>query len=263
MRENGLKTLWAADRPAVNGWLGIPSSAAAENMAQAGWDSLTVDLQHGLVDYQTAIGMLQAISTTATTPLVRVPWNEPGIIMKMLDAGAYGVICPMVNSRAEAEALVRACRYPPEGERSFGPVRATWYGGDDYAVKANETLLVLPMIETRKAVEHLDEILSTPGVDGVYVGPADLGLSHGFPAKGDRDEPELLEIIHAIAVAAKRHGKFAGIHCGAPAYARGMVEKGYRLVTIQADNQLLAAAARRAVELTRTGRAEGSGGGLY
>ncbi|MEM1314310.1 MAG: aldolase/citrate lyase family protein [Pseudomonadota bacterium] len=247
----------------MNGWLGIPSSAAAENMAQAGWDSLTVDLQHGLVDYQTAVGMLQAISTTDATPLVRVPWNEPGIIGKMLDAGAYGVICPMVNSRAEAEALVRACRYPPDGERSFGPVRAAWYGGADYAVKANETVLVLPMIETRAAVENLDEILSVPGVDGVYVGPADLGLSHGYPAKGDRDEEELLAIIRRIAERAATHGKSAGIHCGVPAYARRMIEDGYRLVTIQADNQLLNAAARRAVELTRHGVSEGSGGGLY
>jgi 4-hydroxy-2-oxoheptanedioate aldolase len=207
--------------------------------------------------------MLQAISTTDTTPLVRAPWNEPGIIMKLLDAGAYGVICPMINTREEAEALVRVCRYPPLGERSFGPVRAVWYGGPDYALKANETILVLPMIETRRAVENLDEILATPGVDGVYVGPADLGLSHGYPAKGDRDEPELLEIIHRIAARAAAHGKAAGIHCGAPAYARKMIEAGYGLVTIQADNQLLSAAARRAVDLTRDGASKGDGGGLY
>lgn len=263
MRENRLRTLWAEGKAAVNGWLGIPSSLAAENMAQAGWDSLTVDTQHGLVDYQAAVGMLQAISTSDATPLVRVPWNEPGIMGKMLDAGAYGIICPMVNTREEAEAMVRACRYPPEGERSFGPTRAVWYGGADYAEKANETVVVMPMVETRKAIENLDAILSTPGVDGVYVGPADLGLSHGFVAKGDRDEPELLAIIHRIAEAAARHGKVAGIHCGAPAYARKMIDAGYSLVTIQADAQLLNAAARRAVELTRHGASEGSGGGLY
>lgn len=263
MKTNGLRALWAQGGAAVNGWLGIPSAVAAENMAQAGWHSLTIDLQHGLVDYQTAVGMLQAICTTDTVPLVRAPWNEPGIVMKLLDAGAYGVICPMINTREEAEALVHICRYPPLGERSFGPVRATWYGGPDYALKANETLLVIPMIETRTAVQNLDEILSVNGVDGVYVGPADLGLSHGYPAKGDRDEPELLEIIYRIAERAKLHGKVAGIHCGAPAYARNMIEAGYQLVTIQADNQLLNAAARRAVQLTRDGASSVDGGGLY
>jgi len=263
MRENGLKTMWAEGRAAVNGWLGIPSAAATENMAQAGWDSLTVDMQHGLVDYQAAVSMLQAISLSDSTPLVRVPWNEPGIIMKLRDAGAYGVICPMVNSPEEAEAMVRAMRYPPDGERSFGPARAAWYGGADYAEKANETLLALPMIETRRAVESLDAILATPGVDGIYVGPADLGLSYGYPARGDRDEPELREIIRGIAETAEKHGKAAGIHCGAPAYAREMIEWGFKLVTVQADSMLLNSAARRAVALTRDGEAGGDGGGLY
>ena len=115
MRENTLKGIWRSGGAVINGWLGIPSSVAAENMAQAGWDSLTVDLQHGLVDYSDAVRMLQAISTTSTIPLARVPWLEPGIIMKMLDAGAYGVICPMINSRAECEAFVGACRYVPQG----------------------------------------------------------------------------------------------------------------------------------------------------
>ena len=103
-------------------------------MAHQGWDSLTIDLQHGVVDYQTAVGMLQAISTTAVVPMVRVPWLDPGIVMKMLDAGSYGVICPMINNRDEAETFVRACRYPPRGSRSMGPIRATLYAGDDYAV---------------------------------------------------------------------------------------------------------------------------------
>ncbi|MBL8674314.1 MAG: 2,4-dihydroxyhept-2-ene-1,7-dioic acid aldolase, partial [Rhodospirillales bacterium] len=120
MRENTVKRIWASGGAVVNGWLGIPSSVAAENMAQAGWDSLTVDLQHGLVDYQAGVGMMQAVCTTATMPLCRVPWNEAGIIMKMLDAGAMGVICPMINSRAECEAVVGACRYAPVGFRSVG-----------------------------------------------------------------------------------------------------------------------------------------------
>src|SRR5215813_2067648 len=141
MRENKVHSIWKSGGSALNGWLTIPSSWSAEVMANLGWDSVTIDMQHGLMDYQTALGMLQAISTTPTTPLVRVNWNEPGIIMKMLDAGAYGVICPMINSRAECEAFVGACRYHPQGYRSSGPIRATLYGGPDYHEKANDTIL--------------------------------------------------------------------------------------------------------------------------
>lgn len=251
MRENAVRSAWTSGGAVVNGWLGIPSSVAAENMAQAGWDSLTVDLQHGLVDYQAAVAMLQAITTTATVPMCRVPWNEPGIIGKMLDAGSYGIICPMVNTVAEARALVDACRYPPQGNRSFGPLRATWYGGADYFAHANDTVLVIPMIETRTAVENVDAIMATPGIDGCYIGPADLGISFGYGPKADRDEPELVAVIDTILAAAKKHGKSAGIHCGSTAYARQMIEKGFQLTTIQADNLLLANAAKAAVAAMR------------
>lgn len=257
MRENAVRAAWRSGGAVVNGWLGIPSGVAAENMAQAGWDSLTVDLQHGLVDYQTAVAMLQAITTTATVPMARVPWNEPGIIGKMLDAGAYGIICPMVNTREEAERLVDACLYPPKGNRSFGPLRATWYAGPDYFAGANDTVLVLPMIETRTAVENADAILSTPGIDGCYIGPADLGISFGYGPKADRDEPELVEVIDGIVATAKKHGKSAGLHCGSTAYARRAIEKGVQLVTIQADNLLLSNAAKAAVKEMR----DGGGGG--
>src|SRR5688500_15797495 len=138
MRENRLRTLWKAGQPAVNGWLAIPNGFSAETMAHQGWDSLTIDLQHGVVDYQAMVQMLQAISTTETVPVVRVPWLEPGIIMKALDAGAYGVIVPIVNTAAEAEAAVSACRYPPRGIRSHGPIRAALYGGRDYIARADE-----------------------------------------------------------------------------------------------------------------------------
>src|SRR3990172_10310953 len=137
MRENTVKTAWGAGGVTYGAWLGIPSSFSAEVVAHQGFDYITVDMQHGLIDYQMAVTMLQAISTTASMPFVRVPWNEPGIIGKMLDAGAYGVVIPMVNSRAEAEAAVGACRYAPKGYRSFGPIRASYYGGSDYATEAN------------------------------------------------------------------------------------------------------------------------------
>lgn len=247
MRENKVKSLWKEGKAVINGWLGIPSSIATENMAQAAWDSLTCDLQHGLVDYSTAVPMLQAISTSQATPLARVPWNEPGIIMKMLDAGAYGIICPMINSRAECEAFVGAMRYAPDGYRSFGPTRALWYAGADYAKEANANILAIAMIETKQALDNLDDILSTPGLDGIYIGPSDLGLSLGGIPKLDQTDPPIVEAIKTILRAAKKHGVHPGIHCGTTDYAKQAIAWGFELVTIAADNALLNLAAKTAV----------------
>ena len=257
MRENTIKSIWKKGGAVINGWLGIPSSIAAENMAQAGWDSLTVDLQHGHVDYQVGITMLQAITTTQTMPMARVPWCEPGIIMKMLDAGAYGIICPMINTRAECEAFVGACRYPPHGYRSFGPVRATWYGGADYFKHANDTLITMAMIETKRAMDNLDQILSVPGLDSLYVGPNDLAISLGFPPSGVPTDKVVMDAIRSIAVGAKKHGVAAGIHCGSTAMAKEMIAQGFQFVTLMADNAFLASAAKSAVAEMRQG---GSGG---
>src|SRR5256714_6988345 len=151
MAENKLKERWTAGKAAVNGGLAIPSGFSAEVMAQCGWDSVTVDMQHGVQDYQTMVQCFQAMDRVPVTKLVRVPWNEPGIIGKVLDGGAYGVICPMVNTREEAQALVSYCRYPPKGQRSNGPIRAAMYGvAGDYQKTANDEILVIPMIETRQ-----------------------------------------------------------------------------------------------------------------
>jgi 4-hydroxy-2-oxoheptanedioate aldolase len=240
MRENGLRQAWAAGRRTVNGWLSIPAPFAAEVMAHQGWDSLTIDLQHGLIDYQAAVGMLQAISTTDVVPLVRVPWLEPGILMKVLDAGAYGVICPMVNTAAEAELLVRACRYPPRGARSFGPIRASIYGGADYARHADRTVLVLAMIETAAAVDNLEAILAVDGLDGVYVGPSDLSSSLGYAPALDPEASEVVKTIEHILRSAKAKGLWAGIHTAAAAYALRMHALGFNFVSIGSDARLLA-----------------------
>lgn len=253
MRDNNIRAIWKRGGAVINGWLGIPSSVAAENMAQAGWDSLTVDLQHGLVDYQTAVTMLQAISTTATVPLARVPWLEPGIIMKLLDAGAYGIVCPMINSRAECEAFVGACRYPPRGYRSSGPIRAALYGGADYHEKANETILAMAMIETAEALDHLDEILSTPGLDGIYVGPSDLSLSFGLPPGLDKSDERMLAALTKIVEGCKRHKVVPGIHTGSTAYAKKAIAMGFRFVTLLGDARLLTMAGQQVVREMREG----------
>jgi 4-hydroxy-2-oxoheptanedioate aldolase len=259
MRENRIRSIWRDGGAVINGWLAIPSSLSAETMSHQGWDSLTVDQQHGMVDFQSAVAMLQAISTTDTVPITRVPWLEPGIIMKSLDAGAYGIICPMVNTRAQAEALVGACRYAPRGYRSFGPLRALMYAGPDYPEQADDTVLAIAMIETRQALDNLDEILSVPGLDGVYIGPSDLALSLGGRPKLDQTDPKVVEAIERILAAARSRGVVAGIHCGSAAYAAGMVERGFQLVTVMSDNLLMAAAAKRAVAELREGIGRGTG----
>ena len=198
MRPNRLRQIWREGGAAVNGWLQLPHGFAAEVMAAQGWDSLTVDLQHGPLGYDVALTLLQAISSSPVTPLARVPWNEPGIIMKMLDAGCYGIICPMINSAEEAQRFVGACRYPPKGYRSFGPTRVSFYAGADYGQHANDTVIALAMIETGQAVENLDAILDTPGLDGVYVGPADLSQSLGYQERVDLKHPDLVAILDRI-----------------------------------------------------------------
>lgn len=264
MRDNNVKAIWKRGGAVINGWLGIPSSVAAENMAQAGWDALTIDLQHGLVDYQAAVTMLQAISTTGTTPLARVPWLEPGIIMKLLDAGAYGIVCPMINSRAECEAFVGACRYAPKGYRSFGPVRATWYAGTDYYQHANDTVITMAMIETKQAMERLDEILSVPGLDAIYIGPNDLAITLGCAPSGTPTDPIVLDAIKFILAGAKKHGVAPGLHCGSTAMAKQMIEWGFQFTTLLADNALLANAAKSVVNEMRSGQpAAAKPGGMY
>lgn len=236
-------------KPVINGWLQIPSTVSAEVMAHQGWDSLTIDMQHGLVDYSNALPMLQAISTTDVTPLARVNWNEPGQLMKILDAGCYGIICPMVSNKAEAEKFVQACMYPPNGYRSFGPVRGLIYGGSDYAKHADNELLKFAMIETKESLNKLDEIMTTPGLDGIYIGPADLSLALGEEPGFDRPEntKAYAEILNILSHA-KKNNIYAGIHTGSTLYAKKMIEKGFNFVTIGADQRAMSAGAKKIVD---------------
>ena len=258
MRANTLRQIWARGEAVVNGWLSIPSAFSAEVMAHQGFDSLTVDMQHGVVDYQDAVTMLQAIATTPVMPLARVPWNDPARLMKILDAGAYGVICPMINTREEAEALVAACKYPPRGYRSWGPVRASLYAGADYGDHANEDLIVMPMIETAEALKNLEAILTVPGVDAVYVGPSDLSLALGCKPRLDQTDPPVVEAQQRIVEACKRHGVVAGIHNSTAAYALTMVAIGYQFVTLASDSRFLAARAAEEVGVVRKGAKSGT-----
>jgi 4-hydroxy-2-oxoheptanedioate aldolase len=259
MRENRLRTLWKSGGAAVNGWLAIPNSFATETMAHQGWDALTVDMQHGVVDYQAMVTMLQAISTTDTVPVVRVPWLEPGILMKTLDAGAYAVICPMVNTREDAQKLVAWTSYAPRGTRSYGPVRALLYGGADYPQHANDTIVRFAMIETAQALDNLDDILSVEGLDAIYIGPSDLSLSLGCKPTMDDLEPRAAQAVDHILARAKAHGLIAGIHNTSPESALARIAKGFQFVTVSSDARLIAAGAQQVMEKMREKKATPAG----
>jgi len=254
MIPNTLIKSWSEGRPTLNGWLSIGNPFSAEIMAAQGYDSLTVDLQHGFLDFADAKPMLQAIRASGVIPMARVPWNEPGIIMKCLDAGAYGIICPMVSTPDQAAALVDAMRYPPRGNRSFGPTRANFSAGGNYASEANDNVVCFAMIETAEAVDNLDAIAATPGLDGLYIGPADLtlGVTKGrLPPGFDRQEEEMIAVIKKIREAAHRAGIRAALHCGSSEYAAKAIGWGFDMVTLLNDVRLLASAASASVKQAR------------
>jgi 4-hydroxy-2-oxoheptanedioate aldolase len=249
---NRVKQTWASGKAVLNAWLTIPSGFSAEVMAQCGYDSVTVDMQHGVQDYQSMVQCFQAMQACPVTPMVRVPWNEPGIIGKALDGGAYGVICPMINTRQEAENFVVWCKYPPRGSRSNGPVRAGMYGeAGAYQQTANSETLCIPMIETKTAVENMESILDVEGIAGVYVGPSDLGFSYGLAPKLDRDEPEILKIYEKLVKECAKRSIYPGIHCSGAAGATRAINMGFMLATVSSDSGLMASYARMQVAQTR------------
>jgi 4-hydroxy-2-oxoheptanedioate aldolase len=250
MRSNTLKAIWAECRPALGGWLTVPSGFSAEIMASCGFDWVCVDRQHGLIGEAQMVEMLQGISSTDTIPLVRVPRNDEGVIGKALDAGAWGVIVPMVNSPEEAAAAVAACRYAPVGIRSFGPLRANYYAGFDYYTRANSEVLCIVMVETKRAIERVDEIVSVPGVDAVYVGPADLSITLGLPPAPDHTEEIFDDALSRILSSCQRHGVVPGI-AGNAHTAVKRIEQGFRFVEVASDAGLLGVGAATAVNNVR------------
>lgn len=244
MISSPLRQLWKEDKTALNLFLTIPSAWTAELMANIGYDALTIDMQHGLADFQMTLSMLQAISTTPTVPLIRLPWNEPSVIMKVLDAGAMGLICPMIETAEDTAGFVRACRYPPQGIRSYGPIRARLYAGDDYYAEANRNILAFAMIETAASVENLAEIAATPGLDGLFVGPFDLSVSLGLPKIADFSDPELLNILRQVQQISKEKRLVPGIFTASVEDAALVAEMGFRLVSNRSDTDMLEEIAR-------------------
>lgn len=225
----------------MGGWLSIGSPFSAEVMAHAGFDWLCIDLQHGPIDQGQATTMLQAIATTPTVPLVRVPWNDPATIMRWLDAGAGGVVVPLVNDREQAERAVASCRYPPAGIRSSGAYRAALAWGVDYPRRANDEVACVIMVETAEALANLDALLSTPGVDAVYIGPADL--AYGLGLTPGSDDPRLAGAIERVRDAARRYGVACGIHTNSAAHCAEYLRQGFQMVTLGSDRGFMRARA--------------------
>lgn len=259
MRPNQIQQRLRAGQTVVNGWLSIPSSYLAEGMGHAGFHSVTVDMQHGMIGFTDALHMLQALSSTSATPLVRVSRLDGPEIMRALDAGAYGVICPMIRNAADAELLVSSCRYPPSGTRSFGPARGLLYGGADYVDMANETIMAIPMIETIEAVDSIDSILAVDGVDMIYVGPNDTALAYDGQVVGARTRAEAA-IAHVLA-RARAAGVATGIFCSNADDALRRLEQGFDLVTPGNDMSLFKWAATHAIGSIEKGHQAPSGTG--
>jgi len=258
MKKNNIKKILNQGGTIINGWLSVPNSFLAEVMAKEDWDSLTLDLQHGLIDYSSSIAMLQSISNVSKPSLVRVPWNEPGIIMKMLDLGVFGVICPMINSKEECDKFISYCKYPPKGQRSFGPMRAQLNLGLDYYKNANKEILSIAMIETKEAVENLDDILSTKGLDGIYVGPADLNFSYTNEPNFDIEDNPVFEKIKYIANQSKKNNIFAGIHVGSSKYALKMIDLGYQFISVLNESKIMSEGAKNIISQIKGNKKETS-----
>ena len=241
-----LRAAWRAGVTTTNVWLTIPDAFVAETASRAGFDSVCIDMQHGLVDYRAALAMLQAAQGGGAPVLVRPPWNEPSILMRLLDAGADGVVVPMVDTAEQAEQAVAACRYPPRGRRSFGPTRAGLIADAPYVEHADEGALAFVMVESVSALEQLDAILNTPALDGVYVGPADLSLSMGHPPETDSEREEHQAAIRRVVAACHERRQVVGLHTATPAFARRAAGWGVDFVTVATDvSSLKAELARR------------------
>ena len=248
MRPNKIKQMWQEGKPVTLGWVSIANSFSAEAMARQGFDAMCIDLQHGTTCMSDLLSMLQAVSQTDATPVVRVPWNDPATIMKALDFGAYAIIVPLVSTAEDAARAVAACRYPPTGMRSSGPIRALHYGGADYLAKADGEIVVMAMIETKEGIANLDAICATPGLDAVYIGPADLSFALGLPPRQDNPDPLHMETCNRVLASAHKHGIKAVMHCASAAFAAGAIKRGFDMVMLTSDINSMVAGAKKQLD---------------
>ncbi|MGB5948336.1 MAG: aldolase/citrate lyase family protein [Parvibaculum sp.] len=245
-----LKSRWASGEVTLGAWCMIPEALSAEALARNGFDWVLVDMQHGCMDYETALAMIRAIDLTPAVPIVRVPWNDPGIIGRVLDAGALGVVIPMIQTAEDARRAVEACLYPPAGRRSFGPVRVGMRDGPRYFSEANGRVAVIPMIETAEALASVEEIASVPGVDALFVGPFDLSVALGLPPGDNDGQPAFDEAIARVAAAARRAGVATAVLSNARV-APTRISQGFQMISVTTDIAALTAATRADLDAVR------------
>ncbi len=251
MAPNPLGKIWDEGRTAFGIWSMAPDPFVAELVARTGYDYVCVDCQHGLADFAATVSIFQSTDAAGAVPLVRVLSNDAGLIGRALDAGARGVIVPLVNDAEEAARAVAACRYPPDGVRSYGPVRAAEVLGSNTPGDLDGAVLCFVMVETREGLERVEEIAATPGLDGIYIGPADLALSLGLAPTLEITVKEHVEAVRRIRGACRENGVAAGIHCGSGEWARKHAEAGFDVVTVTMDAKLITEAARRELDVAR------------
>jgi 4-hydroxy-2-oxoheptanedioate aldolase len=230
---NRLRQIWADDRPALGGFCSVASPVTAEMMARAGFDFLVIDAQHGGATLESLLGLVQAVELGGAAPIVRVPWNDPAVIMRVLDLGAAGVIVPMVSTAADAQAAAAACRYPPDGIRSFGIVR----GGFGSPAAANREVVCLVMIETVEGLQNTEDIVTTSGVDGIFFGPVDLSLSMGLDSTRAFALQETADALATVVESCRRNGRVAATVVPGPEQAPAAVELGMRMLAVGTDTR--------------------------
>ncbi|HMM14096.1 MAG TPA: aldolase/citrate lyase family protein [Parvibaculum sp.] len=245
-----LKSRWASGEVTLGAWCMIPEALSAEALARNGFDWVLVDMQHGCMDYETALAMIRAIDLTPAIPIVRVPWNDPGIIGRVLDAGALGVVIPMIQTAEDARRAVEACLYPPAGRRSFGPVRVGMRDGPRYFAEANGRVAVIPMIETAEALASVEEIASVPGVDALFVGPFDLSVALGLPPGDNDGQPAFDEAIARVSAAARNAGVATAVLSNAR-IAPLRISQGFQMISVTTDIAALTAATRADLDAVR------------
>lgn len=248
MRRNPVRERWAQGKPASNLWIDIGWPVTVEALGRLAYDSYTVDLQHSLIDRGALVPLLQALSLGNGAPMVRVTQNDPGEIAFALDAGAYGVICPTIETAGQARAFVAACEYPPRGVRSWGPTRGVMYGGADYFDNYRNEILTIALIETAEGIRNLDAIAAVPGLDMIYLGPNDLGVSHGARPSYTPNHPEVERAMDLVAAAARKHSIAAGLHAASKEVALAAKAKGYTLLSLGYASKIMAAAATQVLK---------------
>lgn len=232
------KKLFTKKKKIINGWIHIDSITSAKILAKAGFDSITIDLQHGMFSFEKCRDIIQVIEKYDIFTIVRVPFNDMGIINKVLDVGAFGVICPLINNKADVEKFTNSCFYPPKGYRSFGPTLVN-IDQSNYYEKCNQEILSISMIETRESVDNLYNILENDNLDMIYVGPYDLSISYGFKPGKVFIEKKMINKYKKILKIAKKFRKKTAIHCSGPDTGSFFLKMGFDMVTISTDLNIL------------------------